>query len=115
MSAPRLATADRLDAARAGLHALRPFEIVGRVSGIAGLALELEGTTGHLSIGDRVWITARDGQNIQAETVGFHNGLTRAMTFGALDGIGPGAPVVVRRTPRPAHASARGSTSASRR
>jgi flagellum-specific ATP synthase len=95
MSAPRLATADRLDAARAGLHALRPFEIVGRVSGIAGLALELEGTTGHLSIGDRVWITSRDGQNIQAETVGFHNGLTRAMTFGALDGIGPGAPVVV--------------------
>ncbi|HEX3575610.1 MAG TPA: flagellar protein export ATPase FliI [Rhodopila sp.] len=91
----RLTTADRLDAARSGLHALRPFTITGRVSGITGLALEMEGTTGHLSIGDRVWITGRDGQAIQAETIGFHDGLTRAMTFGPLDGIGPGAPVRV--------------------
>jgi flagellum-specific ATP synthase len=93
--AQAITTADRLDAARSALRAIRPFEIVGRVAGITGLALELEGTIGHLSIGDRVWITAKNGQNIQAETVGFHNGRTRAMTFGALDGIGAGAPVVV--------------------
>ena len=91
----RLTTADRLDAARSALRAMRPFEIVGRVSGITGLALELEGLIGHLSIGDRVWITSGNGEAIQAETIGFHQGLTRAMTFGALDGIGSGAPVVV--------------------
>jgi flagellum-specific ATP synthase len=91
----QMTTASRLDAVRSHLGALRPFEIIGRVSGITGLALELEGTTGHLSIGDRVWVTSRTGQSIQAEAVGFHNGLTRAMTFGALEGIGPGAPVVI--------------------
>jgi flagellum-specific ATP synthase len=90
----RLTTADRLDAARSALRGLQPFEIAGRVSGITGLALELEGMTGHLSIGDRVWITSGNGEAIQAETIGFHRGVTRAMTFGALDGIGSGAPVV---------------------
>jgi flagellum-specific ATP synthase len=87
--------AARMDAARSALRDLRPFEILGRVSGIAGLALELEGPTGHLSIGDRVWITPRRGPDIQAEAVGFHGGITRAMTFGTLDGIGPGATVRV--------------------
>jgi flagellum-specific ATP synthase len=32
---------------------------------------------------------------VQAEAIGFHNGLTRVMTFGPLAGIGPGAPVLV--------------------
>jgi flagellum-specific ATP synthase len=91
----RLTTADRLDAARSALGAMRPFEVAGRVSGITGLALELEGLIGHLSIGDRVWINSGNGEPIQAETIGFHRGLTRAMTFGSLDGIGSGAPVVV--------------------
>ncbi len=93
-------TASHLDAAYARLRGLRPFEISGQVSGIAGLTLELEGTTGHLSIGDRVRIKARDGSGVQAEAVGFHRGATRAMTFGPLDGIGPGAPVVIHG---PAH------------
>jgi len=57
--------------------------------------LELEGVADHLSVGDRVWITPKAGQDVQAEAIGFHGGLTRAMAFGALDGIGPGARVVV--------------------
>src|SRR5471032_1754342 len=99
-SLSRMTIASRLDAVRSGLNEVRPFDIAGRVCGITGLALELEGTTGHLSIGDRVWISPRTGRNIQAEAIGFHHGLTRAMTFGPLDGIGPGAPVLVRG---PAH------------
>jgi flagellum-specific ATP synthase len=94
-----LTTAARLDAARSTLRAARPFEITGRVSGVTGLALELEGLTGHVSIGDRVWIAAGSGEMIQAETVGFHQGLTRAMTFGALDGIASGAKAVVGGPP----------------
>jgi flagellum-specific ATP synthase len=95
-----VSTAARLDAARSNLRATRPFDVTGRVSGVTGLALELEGLTGHVSIGDRVWVTAGSGEMIQAETVGFHQGLTRAMTFGALDGIGSGAKVVVGGPPR---------------
>lgn len=84
-----------LRAAASRLHEVRPFELLGRVSGVAGLALEIEGLTGHLSIGDRVWISPRSGPRVQAEAIGFHRGVTRAMTFGNLDGIGPGARVSV--------------------
>ena len=86
-------TADRLHGVATRLHEIRPFEMLGRVRGISGLALEIEGLGGHLSIGDRVWITPRSGPSVQAEAVGFHGGVTRAMTFGSLDGIGPGARV----------------------
>jgi flagellum-specific ATP synthase len=87
--------AARLEAASSGLQSLRPYEIIGEVSGIAGLALELQGMTGHLSIGDRVWVRPRTGPAIQAEAIGFSRGVTRAMTFGPLGGIGPGAPVML--------------------
>ena len=90
-----MTVASQLDAAASALRDVRPFQILGQVSGVAGLAVEIEGATGHLSIGDRVWISPRRGPAIQAEAVGFHHGVTRAMTFGALDGIGPGALVRV--------------------
>jgi flagellum-specific ATP synthase len=86
-----------LEAAASGLSDLLAFDMVGQVSGISGLALDLVGFGGHLSVGDRVWIAARSGEQVPAEAVGFHEGVTRAMTFGPLDGIGPGAPVVAAR------------------
>jgi flagellum-specific ATP synthase len=88
-------TARALDAARAAVSQLRPYEVVGQVTGIAGLAVELTGATGHLSIGDRIWITPRNGAPIAAEAVGFDRDIARAMTFGSLDGVGPGARAVV--------------------
>src|ERR1700712_1228640 len=94
MTGSPMTTASHLDAARSRLRAMRPFEIVGQVRGITGLALDLDGPTGHLSIGDRVWITPRNGPAVQAEAIGFHDGMTRVMTFGTLAGIGPGAPVL---------------------
>ena len=89
------ATAIQLDAACSRLRDLRSFEITGQVSGIAGLTLELEGMNGQLSIGDRMWITPRDGPDVQAVAIGFHRGVARALTFGMLEGIGPGTPVLV--------------------
>ena len=87
-----MSAAARLAAAQAQLRDLQPFEIAGQVAGLAGLAVELEGFSGHLSIGDRVWIERRRGAPVQAEAIGFGGGITKAMTFGSLDGIGPGAP-----------------------
>jgi flagellum-specific ATP synthase len=90
-----MSTAHRLEAARAVIGAIRPHDVVGQVCGVAGLAVDLAGTSGHLSVGDRVWITPRGGSPIQAEAVGFSADRTRVMTFGALDGVGPGAKVVI--------------------
>ena len=86
-----------LEAAASSLSDLLPFDVIGQVSGISGLALDLVGFGGHLSVSDRVWITAKSGEQVPAEAIGFHEGVTRAMTFGTLDGIGPGAPVVAGR------------------
>jgi flagellum-specific ATP synthase len=86
-----------LDAAASGLPELAPFEIAGQVSGVSGLALDLVGFGGHLSVGDRVWIRSKSGEAVPAEAIGFHGGVTRAMVFGDLDGSGPGARVVAAR------------------
>lgn len=93
-------TASRLDGAWSSLRTTRSYDKFARVSGVTGLAVELEGAAGHLSIGDRVWISPRSGPEVEAEAIGFKGGLTRAMTFGTLDGIGPGA---IARLGRPAH------------
>jgi flagellum-specific ATP synthase len=85
----------RIDAVRARVQSLRPYEISGRVAGISGLRLDVEGIAGQVSIGDRVWIRARDGSEIAAEAIGFDQAITRVMSFGQLDGIGPGARVTV--------------------
>ncbi len=58
---------------------------------LAGLAVEISGFAGHISVGDRVTIASRDGSAVPAEIVGFRGGLAQAMPFGALEGIGPGS------------------------
>lgn len=88
-------TASHLDAARSALRGIRPYEISGQVSGLTGLAVDIDGLAGHLSIGDRLWISPHNGLAVQAEAIGFHGGTTRAMTFAPLDGIGPGARAAV--------------------
>jgi flagellum-specific ATP synthase len=86
---------DRIDAVRARVQSLRPFDVRGRVGGISGLRLDVEGIAGQLSVGDRVWIRARDNTEIAAEAIGFDQDITRVMSFGQLDGIGPGSCVTV--------------------
>jgi flagellum-specific ATP synthase len=90
-----MSTAAKLEAARATLGELRSYDVAGRVCGISGLAVNVAGISGHLSIGDRVWVAARGGPPIQAEAVGFDRDLTRTMSFGPLDGIGPGTKVIL--------------------
>ncbi len=84
-------TLERAAAARAGLRDIAPLLIEGRVSGLSGLVVDIDGLSGHVCVGDGLLLAARDGHNIPAEIVGFRQGLAQAMPFGALDGLGPGS------------------------
>ena len=44
-----------------------------------------------MSVGDRLTLSRRDGRDIPAEIIGFRQGMTQAMPFAALDGLGPGS------------------------
>ncbi len=83
--------ADRLMALESALDDNEAIHLSGRVVGASGLAVEIAGISRHVSLGDRVALLGRNGQEVAAEIVSFRNGLARAMAFGDLDGIGPGA------------------------
>ena len=82
---------ERIAASSAALRDIYPLWLHGCVASVSGLAVEVAGLAGHLSIGDRLALRARDGSEIPAEIVGFRGGLAQAMAFGALDGLGPGS------------------------
>ena len=81
---------ERTAVCRAGLHDIAPLQVEGRVAALSGLVVDIDGLGGHVSIGDRVLLAARDGHGIPAEIVGFRHDLAQAMPFAALDGLGPG-------------------------
>ncbi len=70
-------------------------EARGRVADLQGLGLEVAGLDRLLAIGDRVRLHARNGPPVAAEITSFKDGRARAMAFGPLAGIGPGAPVTL--------------------
>jgi len=67
----------------------------GQVTAIQGLLVEIGGIDHVASVGTRCVITARDGKSTPCEAVGFRNGRTLAMPFGALTGVGLGCRVDV--------------------
>jgi flagellar biosynthesis/type III secretory pathway ATPase len=81
----------RSAACRAALHGLSPMHLEGCVTGLSGLMVDIDGLGGHVSVGDRLVLTARDGHRVPAEIVGFRNGLAQAMPLAPLDGLGPGS------------------------
>ncbi len=89
-------------AASARLAALTAEQLRGEVAALTGLAVELRGLGAHLSVGDRLALQPRDRPAIDAEVVGFRDGLAQALAFGPLDGLGPGRPAVAALQPRPA-------------
>ena len=73
-----------------------PSEVhFGRVANIVGLLIEVAGLEGAVSVGDHCDITAKSGQRIPCEVVGFRDGRSLVMPFGSVDGIGMGARVEV--------------------
>ena len=65
--------------------------VYGRVTGIVGLMVEVEGVTGELSIGERCNLLGRGDRCVMCEVVGFKNERALLMPFGTLDGIGLGS------------------------
>ncbi|MCU0985620.1 MAG: flagellum-specific ATP synthase FliI, partial [Acetobacteraceae bacterium] len=68
------------------------MQLAGRIGAVTGLAVEVEGVTGFLSVGDRLVATARDGRDVALEVIGFRAGRAQAMALGDLAGLGPGMP-----------------------
>ena len=91
---------DRTAACAAKLRDIGLPCLEGRVAGLSGLAIDIDGLSGHVSVGDRLLLAARDGHGVPAEIIGFRNGLAQAMPFGAFDGFGPGSAASFH--PRPA-------------
>ncbi len=75
----------------ARLHEIAPVQLEGRVTALSGLVVDIDGLSGHVSVGTPLLLAARDGQRIPAEVVGFRHGMAQAMPFAALDGLGPGS------------------------
>ncbi len=90
----RSALALQAAACCAALRGIPKLRLAGRVSGISGLVIDIDGLAGHVSVGDRLLLEARDGRGVPAEIVGFRSDLVQAMPFDALDGLGPGSPAV---------------------
>ena len=75
------------------------MHLEGRVIGLSGLMVDIDGLGGHVSVGDRLILSARDGHDIPAEIVGFRNGHAQSMPLAALDGLGPGSVALCRGAP----------------
>jgi flagellum-specific ATP synthase len=62
----------------------------GRVSAVMGLMVELGGIGHVLAVGSRCLISARTGQRLLCEVVGFRGNRALALPFGPLEGVGIG-------------------------
>lgn len=97
----------RCASARSGLQGLVAVAIQGRVASLTGLTADIVGLSGHLAVGDRITLEARDGRQVTSEIVGFRGGSAQSMLFGPLAGLGPGAKAFSRQG-GPSHTGASG-------
>lgn len=92
---------ERVAGCRAELAQIAPYRLEGRVTAVSGLVVDVDGLAGHLSVGDRLRLTAHNRGEVPAEVVGMRGGLAQVMPFAALDGVGPGSGATVE----PGHGS----------
>jgi len=74
----------------AGIEALAPYKIFGRVTAVQGLLIEVAGVEHHLSVGGRCYVVARGERRVLCEVVGFRDDRALLLPFSSLDGIGLG-------------------------
>jgi flagellum-specific ATP synthase len=73
------------------IEALPTLTRFGRVARIEGLAVEITGAVGAVSLGGQVRLTIGNKKKISCEVVGFRDGRALVMPLGPLDGIALGA------------------------
>jgi flagellum-specific ATP synthase len=73
------------------IEALPTLTRFGRVARIEGLAVEVTGAVGAVSLGGRVRLSLGNTKKISCEVVGFRDGRALVMPLGPLDGIALGA------------------------
>jgi flagellum-specific ATP synthase len=85
-----VATVDLVRNLAHDIERLPTTAIHGRITGIVGHLVEVEGMAGILALGDNCSLIGRDGRRVTCEVVGFRSGTALLMPFGSLGGIGPG-------------------------
>lgn len=79
-------------AAASSLSALPALDVEGRVAGLAGITLALEGLAPFAAVGDRVALHTPQGTPVLAEVAAFHGDRAEAIALGPLSGLAPGLP-----------------------
>jgi len=74
------------------IHDLKPISYLGKISQIIGLTIESVGP--QVSLGEICKIKGNDGQDINAEVVGFKNSKVLLMPLGDMNGIGLGQEII---------------------
>jgi len=77
------------------IERLPDYRVVGQVTQVVGLLVEIGGVEGSVSVGDYCTIYRRDGRRILCEAVGFRDNKALVMPFGPLDGVGLGCRVEI--------------------
>ena len=73
------------------IEKLPDYLVIGRVTSVLGMMVEIGGIERALSIGDRLHLRGKRGDKVPCEVVGFRDERAMAMPFSTLDGIGIGS------------------------
>ena len=73
------------------IEKLPDYSVIGRVTSVLGMMVEIGGVERALSIGDRLHLRGKRGDKVTCEVVGFRDDRAMAMPFSPLDGIGVGS------------------------
>ncbi len=85
-----------MDGLLADISKLAEREIYGRVQGIQGLLVEINGPVQAMGLGAHVLIHSGRGEKRLCEVVGFKDGVALAMPFGGLEGVHMGDRAVLQ-------------------
>lgn len=76
-----------MDALLEEIESVPRFQLFGRVAGVEGLKIEIEGAGSSLAIGTEAEIEVSPGRNVRVEIVGLNEGRALALPLGELEGI----------------------------
>ena len=79
----------------AEINRIAEYRRYGRVAGVEGLLVTVEGIQKHLSIGAHVQVLTRNDDHVVCEVVGFRDDRALLMPFASLDGVGVGCKAYV--------------------